>query len=133
MYIYVYTLKALIHILINFFSCAIVLLHWKCFHLVWHCFTLYWFCSDKTSILYYLCLQWNCFFGHKKWKNHSQELFNLSSCSSEETSVSDTGVAIFWCTLNENTEFEIKIQHHENMAYMNIWLKISLQSCLLNY
>ena len=133
MYIYVYILKALIHILINFLSCAIVLLHWKCFHLVWHCFTLYWFCSDKTSILYYLCLQWSCFFGHKKWKNHLQELFNLPSCSSEETAFPDTGVAIFWCTLNENTEFEIKIQHHENMAYMNIWLKISLQSCLLNY
>ena len=35
------------------------------------------------------------------------ELLNLPSCSSEETAFLDTRVAIFWCTLNENTEFEI--------------------------
>ena len=35
------------------------------------------------------------------------ELLNLPSCSSEETAFPETGVAIFWCTLNENTEFEI--------------------------
>ena len=35
------------------------------------------------------------------------ELLNLPSCSSEETAFPDTGVAIFWCTLNENTEFKI--------------------------
>ena len=35
------------------------------------------------------------------------ELLNLPSCSSEETTILDTRVAIFWCTLNENTEFEI--------------------------
>ena len=35
------------------------------------------------------------------------ELLNLPSCSSEETAILDTRVAIFWCTLNENTEFEI--------------------------
>ena len=35
------------------------------------------------------------------------ELLNLPSCSSEETAILDSGVAIFWCTLNENTEFEI--------------------------
>ena len=44
----------------------------------------------------------------QKMKNHSQQLFNLPSCSSGETAVPDTGVTIFWCTLNENTEFEIK-------------------------
>ena len=36
------------------------------------------------------------------------KLFNLPSCFSEETAFPDTEVAIFWCTLNENTEFEIK-------------------------
>ena len=86
-------------------------LHWRCFHLVYHCFhcfTLYWFCSDKNSLLYYLCLQRSCFFGHKEWKSHSQQLFNLPSCSSEETVAPDTAVEIFLCTLNENTKSEIK-------------------------
>ena len=36
------------------------------------------------------------------------KLLSLPSCSPEVTAFPDTGVAILWCTLNENTEFEIK-------------------------
>ena len=33
---------------------------------------------------------------------------NLPSCSSEEAAVPDTGVGTFWCTLNENSGYEIR-------------------------